>query len=212
MIPKVDCKHGYVYRINSRNLIAGVYNSQTGGFVGIREKFGSEYLFPEFHRDNGPPYGTVSPVREIEKCPVEDIRDHLDTVCRNCDQRCEWKMTDPEKKTGVWYHLAEGTRKDAKPCDPHNDALFKYMKGIERRINLEILKEECQKAEDGWRVRWTVLRAIDAGLVTEDAVIEKFGEGTKGWLVQSNQKPDSQTSKAVYGFLLELLEHKKAEA
>ena len=45
MIPMSECKHGWLYKIDSRNLILGVYNETQQGFVGIREKFGNEYLF-----------------------------------------------------------------------------------------------------------------------------------------------------------------------
>lgn len=206
MIPKVDCKHGYVYRIKSRNLIVGVYNSETGGFVGIREKFGSEYLFPEFHHDNGPPYGTVAPIREIEKCPVEDIRDHLDTVCRDCRQRCEWKMTDPEKKTGVWYHLAEGTCTDAKPCGPQNDALFKYLEGIENAVRRETMVEVCRKGEEGWPLCWTLKDAEALGLVTPQKVAEHFGidmQIVRRWFA-SEANPDGDLAKRVYEWLIKL--------
>ena len=71
IIPLYQCKHGYLYRISSRNLIAGVFNEKDGGFTGMREKFGHQYLFTEYHYDNGPPYGTVSPKHELEKCPFE---------------------------------------------------------------------------------------------------------------------------------------------
>lgn len=69
-----ELKHGYVYLMVSRNGFAGVWDKDTRGFVFIREKFGSEYLFTEYHWDTGPPYGTVHPYTEFEKCPLEDIR------------------------------------------------------------------------------------------------------------------------------------------
>ena len=42
-----DCKHGWLYRISSRNLTLGVYREERKGFVGISEKFGRSYLFVE---------------------------------------------------------------------------------------------------------------------------------------------------------------------
>src|SRR6266498_5084797 len=53
---------GHLYRIGSRNLPYGVYDGR-GGFIGIREKFGSLFLFTEYDWDKGPPFGTVT-VRE----------------------------------------------------------------------------------------------------------------------------------------------------
>lgn len=59
-----ECKHGHLYKINSRNLKWGVFNASVKGFIGIREKFGRRYLFTEFHWDTGPPFGTVKPIVE----------------------------------------------------------------------------------------------------------------------------------------------------
>jgi hypothetical protein len=66
-----DCKHSYLYKINSRNLDPGVFNEKTKGFIGIREKFGQKYLFTEFYHDIGAPYGTVKPLEEICKIPSD---------------------------------------------------------------------------------------------------------------------------------------------
>lgn len=54
-----ELENGRVYRIRSRNLMVGVWRAETKGFIGIRRKFGSEYLFEEYHYDNGPPFGTA---------------------------------------------------------------------------------------------------------------------------------------------------------
>lgn len=55
-----ELENGRVYRIRSRNLMVGVWRAETKGFIGIRRKFGSEYLFEEYHHDNGPPFGTAT--------------------------------------------------------------------------------------------------------------------------------------------------------
>lgn len=68
-----ECKHGYTYRISSRNLAFGVYDERKQGFVGIRTKFGDRYLFVEYHYDTAAPFGTVCPRIELEKCPIEDL-------------------------------------------------------------------------------------------------------------------------------------------
>jgi len=81
-MPLDQCKKGYLYKIDSRNLSYGVYDGKQG-FIGIREKFGSKYLFTEFHYDQGAPYGTVFPEKELEQVP-----DRIEI--------CEY-LTDPEK-------------------------------------------------------------------------------------------------------------------
>ena len=75
-IPLTECKHGYLYRINSRNLRFGVFNENSKGFVGIREKFHNRYLFIEFHWDTGAPFGTVHPKELLEECPITDLVEH----------------------------------------------------------------------------------------------------------------------------------------
>ena len=79
-----DCKEGYVYRILSRNLAFGVF--QKDGFIGIREKFKSRYLFKEYHWDTGAPYGTVKPKEEIQYCSLiinedsKELFEFLDSI------------------------------------------------------------------------------------------------------------------------------------
>lgn len=59
---------GHLYRIRSRNLPYGVYDGR-GGFIGIREKFGSLYLFTEIDYDLGAPYGTVTVLEDLGPVP-----------------------------------------------------------------------------------------------------------------------------------------------
>jgi hypothetical protein len=47
MIALKDCENRFAYRISSRNLSIGVFNLKTSGFIGIREKFGDQYLFTD---------------------------------------------------------------------------------------------------------------------------------------------------------------------
>jgi len=70
-VPKAECKDRRLYRIQSRNLRLGVFKAASGGFLGLRTKFGSTYVFEEFHWDNGEPYGTVLPQEELlEELPA----------------------------------------------------------------------------------------------------------------------------------------------
>lgn len=61
-VPLAECKPGRLYKIRCRNLLMGVFNGKEGsqaGFIGIREKFNSKYLFTEYHHETGAPFGTV---------------------------------------------------------------------------------------------------------------------------------------------------------
>lgn len=73
MLPISECVPGHVYRVRARSFQApyAVYTDASGvegfeaGFIGIRTKFGSTYLWCEHHWDQGPPWGTASPVEDM---------------------------------------------------------------------------------------------------------------------------------------------------
>lgn len=67
-----DCKIGRLYKLQSRNLSIGVYDGLSG-FIGIRFKFESEYLFTEYHWDTGEPFGTAYPIKDLGPIP-KDIK------------------------------------------------------------------------------------------------------------------------------------------
>jgi len=62
-VPMDQCIKGRLYRIGCRNLSLGVYDGNEG-FIGIRHKFNSRFLFTEYHFDQGAPYGTVHTVMD----------------------------------------------------------------------------------------------------------------------------------------------------
>lgn len=72
-IPANQCKIGYLYKISSRNLRYGIFTGgDWGGFIGIRTKFGYQYLFTEYHYDLGGRCGTVFPKIEICQSPFTE--------------------------------------------------------------------------------------------------------------------------------------------
>ncbi len=97
-IPLADCKHGHLYRISSRNLSFGVFDSESQGFIGIRGKFHDRFLFTEYHWDTGPPFGTVRPQEELVRVP-DDIE-----VCEgkgSVDQKTRRPVSFDKEKG--WY-------------------------------------------------------------------------------------------------------------
>lgn len=131
-IKLADCKRGYLYRINSRNLSLGVYDGNEG-FIGIRTKFGDRYLFTEFHYDQGPPYGTVFPIEEIEPVPNEiEIKDCGEIVDR--DTRRKVKFDRPVRIGGKgWYFSDTGEASESIYATAlENKPLFQY---LERKQN-----------------------------------------------------------------------------
>jgi hypothetical protein len=72
-IPIEECKNGCLYHIYARNSNYGIYSEKEKGFIILRTKWKSEFLFVEFHWDTGFPYGTVKPLKEIENSNIENL-------------------------------------------------------------------------------------------------------------------------------------------
>lgn len=70
--PLAKCEHGRLYRLFARNFGLGVYDADSLGFIGVRQKFGHEYLFTEYHWDLGASRcGTVKPYEALDMYPGE---------------------------------------------------------------------------------------------------------------------------------------------
>lgn len=129
-IPLPACVDRRLYRIHSRNLVIGVYRADVHGFVGIRTKFGSRYLFTEYHWDTGEPFGTVKPIEDAgESTPVEmSTEDDLGTVCSVCGSPASFDREAMKRGEKGWQHADNSPR-----CDNmngrvvNNDALFLWL-------------------------------------------------------------------------------------
>lgn len=138
MIPKEDCIVGMTYEIKSRNLVVGVWTGE--GFVGIREKFDSEFLFVEYHWDDGPPFGTAHAITPLAMCPMKDLSEAWTSdVCSQHLRLIEWRPDDPEKDQvpGANYHTDDNSRveRDDYPRRLENTPLFKWLEPWDKLIN-----------------------------------------------------------------------------
>lgn len=145
MIIKSECKNRFLYYISSRNLTFGVFNKITGGFTGLRTKFGSVYAFEEFHWNNGPPYGTVTPIKILEELPSEiKIETSLGTECYNCHKICEYVNfpNGPIEKDygngkikiiGEWKHIEPSDCVSISPYSINNIPLEQWLAKMERK-------------------------------------------------------------------------------
>lgn len=147
-IPLTQCIKGTIYKIWSRNLRIGVYDGK-GGFIGIREKFGYEYLFTEYHFDTSIPYGTVKPKEVIKELPGWiPLEEYLGSICGNCGRNVQFIPLGDTPAPGRWEHIPislwDAEEEDVKPFDfgdckvrptsLSNPYLFDYLMNLEKEI------------------------------------------------------------------------------
>jgi hypothetical protein len=121
------CKKGYLYKISSRNLRFGVYDGNQG-FIGIREKFSSRYLFTEYHYDQGPPFGTVHPMIEVEQMPKDiELVEYFETIDKITSRPVKFDKSIDAGGQG-WYFLDTlQASTEIVPISRENKPLFDYL-------------------------------------------------------------------------------------
>lgn len=126
-----DCKPRMLYQIYSRNLILGVFDGKDG-FLGIREKFNSRYIFTEYHWD-GECFATVKPIKEIELVPAYLILEETLGSVDNITGR-DVGFDSPLVEGGKgWYYLDTGeSDQNIKPYCKGNKDLFEYLEQQEK--------------------------------------------------------------------------------
>lgn len=131
-IPLTSCKHRVLYRLSSRNLWLGVFNQADNSFIGIREK-GGLYLFPEYHWDCGPPFGTVRPQEEVGVLPDEiELRTHEPTVDQYTSRLVAFDRTRQEDKMKGWYFTDTNEySRSIRPVARLYRPLFDYLKTLD---------------------------------------------------------------------------------
>lgn len=131
-LPLNECKDRHLYQIHSRNLSYGVYNEQTKGFIGIRNKFGDNYLFTEYHRDADPTFGTVFPKKELGRIPDDlELKETLGTIDNKSKRPVEFDKPISEGGKGWFYADTGEGDKNIMPIAVSNIKLFEFLKEIE---------------------------------------------------------------------------------
>jgi hypothetical protein len=141
-IPIDKCINRKLYRIKSRNLTLGVFDSRTNGFFGLREKFDRIFVFEEHHYDNGVPYGTVFPIEElVDELPANiQLVVILGQVCVNCKKKVDY-VKWPEggerekilsdgsvlKVPGQWEHIEESDCQNVIAVTSYNSELKDWL-------------------------------------------------------------------------------------
>lgn len=106
LVDRLALVRGDVYRLRSRNLAYGVYDG-TGGFIGIREKFGLRYLDREYL---GRTAVATERVGKIEE-PIELV-ETLGSVCTGCGEGMDYRAWEAGEVgngyLGRWVYIDEG--------------------------------------------------------------------------------------------------------
>lgn len=154
---------GRVYRFRARNFFYGVWNGESG-FIGIREKFHSIYLFTEYHADQ-PFGGTAWWIEDhlpIADAPTDlEIRERFDPICGQCKQGVEFRPDVPGTRApGRQYHLDAALDADHDPhgqvYTPPNTPLLLWLAQFEeneayRNFIVAVVNEpDVNKQEDMW--------------------------------------------------------------
>lgn len=126
-IPSNECKEGYSYLVNSRNLgsiaICSEFSDTGLIFIGLREKLNSYYISSEIHYDDDQYFGTLRPLALIGKAP--DLSNETDLMDWFLDQEIDLAIDIK-------------TRLDNMPLKYKRTKLFNELK-LDNQANLEDL-------------------------------------------------------------------------
>lgn len=140
-IPLDNLRHRAIYALRSRNLLVGVWDASSKGFIGVREKMGDTYLFTEYHYDLG---GTAHALKEVSLDLPEDI-ELREFFGPRCDSHSEEVVfAKPIAKGGDgWIHVGSKERCDGRPLASTNKKLFDVLEPI----HADLLRKERQNNE-----------------------------------------------------------------
>lgn len=126
---ETELRKGGVYRVRARNFRIAVYDGD-GGFIGVREKAGSRYLFTEWLAGGGGRGTTLVQeyLRDVpEGIEIGEYEPGTVTTCTRCNQPARW--TGPPAPA-PWE--CDGGCADTRAVGrPGNKALFEFLEGME---------------------------------------------------------------------------------
>ncbi len=145
-IPLEELVNGTVYELVSRNLAVGVWVEKRLGFIGIREKFNSRYLFMEFEYNTNGRYGSAMATKDTGVAvPTEiPLKEDLDTLCLTHQTPIIWG-----KELKGWVHVKDGTVcLEPNPQYFSNQKLFDFLEVLDkpvREANRKLFEEKLEK-------------------------------------------------------------------
>jgi len=149
---------GRVYKFRARNFSFGIWNGSSG-FIGLRLKFSSVYLFTEYHADTGGATGTVWAIEDYPGQPQAPegipLKESLPTRCLKCQGPVKFEIDIPFLRMGSWHHASESDSPAdhrAEPYAPLNKELFLWLNQFEededwRAYNAASCNGEDKEAE-----------------------------------------------------------------
>jgi hypothetical protein len=130
-IPLAECQKGHVYELRSRNLDRGVFDGETG-FIGIRTKFDSRFLFTEYHYETGAPHGTASPVAYVGPLPAEiGVYEYEQSVDRESGRPVGFDRPVASGGRGWYYTDTNEADQSIRSMSPMNQPLFDSLDSLE---------------------------------------------------------------------------------
>jgi len=128
-----------LYLVHARNLVAGVWNPEIKGFMGIREKFGHRYLEVEDHVEAGTGFPTAYEKTDtgIDLPPEIGMHRYEPRACANCGRPVEW--TGPPAPA-PWRHVdpIEGLEcGTAVPQVRQNEPLYQWLETQEAALGVK---------------------------------------------------------------------------
>ena len=123
-----DCIPRRLYKLRCRNLTLGVYDGKEG-FIGIRIKFSSRYLFTEYHWDQGPPIGTVHTAIDegIDLPPHITLCESLGTIDRETGRWVQFDKPIADGGRGWVFSDTDEPSEDIIPVGKANTDLFDWL-------------------------------------------------------------------------------------
>jgi hypothetical protein len=127
--PTIDkCIPRRLYRVTCRNLTLAVYDGKEG-FIGIRSKFASRFLFTEYHWDQGPPFGTVHTAIDtgVDLPPHITLSESPGTIDKETGRWVQFDKPVVDGGRGWFFTDTDESSEDIIPVGKSNTALFEWL-------------------------------------------------------------------------------------
>lgn len=134
-IPLQELLPHRIYRLQSRNLVVGVWKPEADGFLGVRQKFNERYLFLEYHYDLSETHGTAQALELLPEILPEgtNLAAYLPPRCDTHGE--DMKFAGQVAKGGKgWVHAETEEPCTGTPVSEVNKELFDILDPLDKEI------------------------------------------------------------------------------